>query len=212
MKKSFKLGLVLMIVPIIIGLLVYEGMPESMPIHFDSNNIADSYASKKLALFGVPIFMLISYIVTYFFAVRDPKRKNQSEKVLSIILILVPILSIITTFLTISYSIGKRPDIGTWISLILQVSFILIGNYLPKVKRNYTMGIRVPWTLHSDYIWEKTHRMAGFIWIIFGFIGIIQRLFFKEALFLLLINFIIMLFTPIIYSYFLYRKEASGNE
>ena len=83
--------------------------------------------------------------------------------------------------------------------------FILIGNYLPKTKQSYTMGIRLPWTLSSEENWNRTHRLAGFLWVLCGVLFIVMS-FIGWSLPLFLILLAVMILVPLIYSYLLYRK------
>lgn len=208
MKRSlaFKIGLFVLLIPLIIGIIVYKDMPAEMAIHFNVKNQADGFSSKEMALFGIPASMLLMYIFVYVFTNLDPKRKNQNDKALALALLLIPILSIVTTCLTISYNSGQRPDVAGWIKIILSIAFILIGNYLPKVKRNYTLGIKLPWTLDNDFVWDKTHRLAGKLWMLCGFISLLLSFFLRENEVLFMANILIMVFIPTVYSYFVYRS------
>ncbi|MDY6065569.1 MAG: SdpI family protein [Finegoldia sp.] len=209
-EKFFKIGLGLFVVQFIISALVYKSMPDLMPTHFNINNQADDFSSKAFALFGLPLMMLGVYLMAYFFTTKDPKVKNQNEKIMAFMLILIPSLSLIITFITIAYVRGIKLDISTWMNVILGIAFIVIGNYLPKTKRNYTMGIKLPWTLDSDYVWDKTHRLAGYIWSIGGIFLIIVSLLFKNKISYLFVLFLAMVFIPTIYSYFLYKKVGKS--
>lgn len=208
MKRSniFKIGLLLFIVPIVFGFFVYDEMPEIMPIHFDANNVPDNFASKNFALFYVHLLMAALYILLYFVTSRDPKTKNQNDKAFGIVILIMPILSIIISYLTVLYVRGKSPDIGGIISKIIFAIFILIGNYLPKIKRNYTMGIKYPWTLDNDYVWEKTHRFGGFVMIIGGVLGLILSIFIENSANIELAIILAIIILPSVYSYIIYRN------
>lgn len=179
-KTAFRLGLLMFLFVFAVCLIFYKRLPSELPIHFDVNNQADSFASKEMALFGINGFMLVIYLFCYFITNKDPKVENQGDKALNVVLIFVPILAILTSAITISYGLNYRPKIDLYLTLALSIMFILIGNYLPKTKRNYTLGIKLPWTLASDYIWEKTHRLAGYLWVIGGFVSFIGAILFED--------------------------------
>ncbi|CDZ75341.1 putative membrane protein [Peptoniphilus sp. ING2-D1G] len=209
--KVFKIGLVLFLINFVIGVYFLNKVPDVMPIHFDGNDVADKYADKYFALFGIPIFMLILYVVAYFFTNKDPRRKFQGDMALNVVLMIAPILSIATTFLSVYYSLGKTVKIGFWINIFLSIMFVLVGNYLPKTKRNYTIGIKVPWTLDNDYVWEKTHRFGGYVYVIGGILLFLGNMFFYNYIEnIAIIVVVIIAFAPMVYSYIIY-KNISGN-
>ena len=206
-KTAFRLGLLIFLFVFAVCLIFYKRLPSELPIHFDMNNKADSFASKEMALFGVNGFMLVLYLFCYFITNKDPKVENQGDKALNVVLIFVPILAILTSAITISYGLNYRPRIDLYLNLALSIMFILIGNYLPKTKRNYTLGIKLPWTLASDYVWEKTHRLAGYLWVIGGLVSFIGTILFKDHISYIFVGaIIIMVFIPMIYSYLIYEK------
>jgi uncharacterized membrane protein len=95
--------------------------------------------------------------------------------------------------------------------LLCGVLFVIIGNYMPKIKQNYTMGIKLPWTLNSVENWNKTHRFGGFVFVLMGLwmiISAVLRLHFILAI----LPALACTFLPVIYSYLLYRKESEGKE
>lgn len=206
-KTAFKLGLLIFLFVFAVCLIFYKRLPSELPIHFNMNNQADSFASKEMALFGVNGFMLVLYLFCYFITNKDPKVENQGDKAINVVLIFVPILAILTSAITISYGLNYRPRIDLYLNLALSIMFILIGNYLPKTKRNYTLGIKLPWTLASDYVWEKTHRLAGYLWVIGGLVSFIGTILFKDHISYIFVGaIIIMVFIPMIYSYLIYEK------
>lgn len=90
------------------------------------------------------------------------------------------------------------------ISLIVGIVLLIVGNYLPKCKRNYTIGIKLPWTLDSDENWNRTHRLAGYVWTVGSILCILAALFGQMMLMLPIV--ILMTVIPCVYSFILYRK------
>ena len=88
---------------------------------------------------------------------------------------------------------------------------MVIGNYMPKVKQNYTMGIKIPWTLNSVENWNKTHRFAGFVFVLMGLWMIVATIL-KMNLVLAIAPALACTILPVIYSYLLYCKENGGKE
>ena len=117
------------------------------------------------------------------------------------------IISNMSANITISLSLGKNIPVHIIIPALVGVLILVCGNYLPKNRQNYTVGIKLPWTLHSEENWNKTHRMAGFLWMIGGAIIIIISFFQFINIAIVLVIVIILTIVPIIYSYILYRRE-----
>ena len=92
------------------------------------------------------------------------------------------------------------------VGLVLGVVFLLVGNYLPKCKQNYTIGIKIAWTLHSEENWNRTHRFAGPIWVVCGMIIMVSAIFGGVFLWVMLAAFLVMIIAPVVYSYLLFRK------
>ena len=109
---------------------------------------------------------------------------------------------------------GAMIPISMIVPLIAGIVFIVYGNYLPKNRQNYGIGYKVPWTLHNADNWNKTHRLAGFLWILGGVIMIVQAFAtFENAIWLTLSALIVVMVVviPIIYSYALHRKAPDDK-
>ncbi len=203
-KNAFKIGFVLLLIPFIIGFLVYKDMPDMMPSHFNLEGVPDEYKPKAFVLFGLPGIILGIYIFSYVITNLDPRRKYQGEKAMSAVLLIIPIISIVTTVLSIFSVQGKKADVNFWLPMIMFIMFIFIGNYLPKTKRNYTVGIKLPWTLDSDYVWDKTHKFGGKVLVIGGIIGLVTSLLGGPGIIQMVLLFVVILI-PIFYSFYVYK-------
>ncbi len=192
------------LLPIVYGLIIWDKLPEQVPTHWNAAGEIDGYSSKAFAVFGLPAFLAVINLVCQLAMKLDPKQKNHSEKVKALIVWLVPVISIIMVPVTFAAAQGIEVDIVTISMLMCGVIFLIIGNYLPKCRQNYTIGIKISWTLESEENWNRTHRFAGFIWII-GAIIIIIATFLGYPLVMLPVV-LIMSIVPVVYSYMLYRK------
>ena len=135
---------------------------------------------------------------------NDPRNKRQNKFVMTISKLAVPLLMILIYVLTIMTGLGRDVNVTVIIPLFVGLLFIAIGNYLPKTKRNYTMGIKLPWTLNSDENWRRTHRLGGICFIIIGISFIISVFLKSEIIFI--VSLIIGTIIPSVYSYYLYTK------
>jgi uncharacterized membrane protein len=134
----------------------------------------------------------------------DPKKANHPETVLHLVLWIIPVLSVVLFAITYAVSLGKQVRIEVILPVLIGLIFAIIGNYMPKCKQNYTIGIKIPWTLNNEENWNKTHRFAGWTWT-FGGIAIMLTGFLGSFWIFLPIA-LLMVFVPVIYSYLLHRK------
>lgn len=208
MMKKYKRSLILTsaiaISPILIGLLMWGRLPDRIAVHFGSGNIANGWGSKPLAVFGIPLFMLALHLLCFFATANDPKRKNVNEQLIKWTLWIIPVLSVVCCVSIYAIAVDIKVDIGMIINLLVGLTFLVSGNYMHKLKQNYTVGIKLPWTLHSEENWNRTHRLASWLWIVCGlcFMGnsIVQNTY------LLFPVVLVMILVPIIYSFVLYKK------
>jgi uncharacterized membrane protein len=160
--------------------------------------------AESFAVFGLPLILLAFHLFTFFVTLSDPKNQNFSDKVLHLIFWIIPVMSVGLSAITYSVAMGKDVRVEAVISVSLGLLFLVIGNYLPKCKQSYTIGIKLPWTLHSEENWNRTHRLAGWLWAIGGFMILIAGFF---GVFVLAMAIpLIMALVPIVYSYILHLK------
>ncbi len=206
-RKTLILTTLVCLLPIIAvaGALLYSRLPETVPTHFNLNGEPDGWSSRAVAAFALPALMLVMNFVLQFALNADPKRQNMSEALMKVVVWTVPVLSVLCSGMTLAKALGYNVRIEVVLPVFMGLLFILIGNYLPKTKQSYTMGIRLPWTLSSEENWNRTHRLAGFLWVLCGVLFIVMS-FIGWSLPLFLILLAVMILVPLIYSYLLYRK------
>lgn len=204
-RKTLILTTLVCLLPIIAGALLYSSLPETVPTHFNFEGEPDGWSSRAFAAFGLPAIMLGMNFVLQFALNADPKRQNMSEALMNIAVWSVPVLSVLCCGMTLAKSLGYDVRFEVIIPVFLGLLFIIIGNYLPKTKQSYTMGIRLPWTLNSEENWNRTHRLAGFLWVLCGVLFIAMS-FIGWSLPVFLILLAVMILVPLAYSYLLYRK------
>ena len=206
-KKSLKFLIITSIVtllPIAAGALLWNKLPNELPIHWNAAGEVDDYASKAFAVIGMPLILLGIHWLTAFAISADPKKSNHSDKMIYLSFSIVPALSIILSAVIYAVGIGIEILINSAVPMILGVTFIIIGNYLPKCKQNYTIGIKVPWTLNSEENWNRTHRLAGWLWVAGGIIMI--PLAPLCGVFVLIPVMLIISIVPIVYSFILHKR------
>ncbi len=206
-KKCWKTLLITSIVillPIAAGLLLWNKLPSEMPTHWNAEGVVDGWSSKPFAVFGLPGILLAAQWLCTLGTCADPKKANHPEKVLHLVLWIIPVLSNVLFAITYAVALGKQVRIDVILPVLIGLIFTIIGNYMPKCKQNYTIGIKIPWTLNSEENWNKTHRFAGILWVICGIAIMLTGLFGGFWIFLGVV--LLMVAAPMIYSYILHRR------
>ena len=207
-KKTLIITSIVTILPVLIGIICWNRLPEVMATHFGFNNEANGFSSKAFAVFGLPLILLAVLWVGAFVTAHDPKRQNISPKMFSLMLWIAPVISLVAATTIYPVNLGYELDIAFFSELLVGLMFIIIGNYLPKARQNYTIGIKIPWTLANEENWNLTHRLAGYLWMICGILMILISLTrFIPAEWLVGI-FLIMVLVPCIYSFWLHAEKA----
>lgn len=211
-KGKIILSSVLVLFPMVIGLLLWNALPEQMVTHWGLDGAADGWSNKYFSIFGIPALMLLLHLLCLFVCLRDPKNAEQTDKALGLVFWACPTISVIVNIMMYSVALGTTWSIQLFVPVILGIMFVVMGNYLPKCKRNSTIGIKVEWTLNDDENWNATHRFGGKVWTAGGFLLIIiEFLAGSLAQILLPIILLIMCFVPVIYSYVYYRKQLKAG-
>ena len=163
--------------------------------------------SRAFAVFGLPAFMAGINLLVWFALHTDPKKKNMNPALRTLALWIAPALSVFMYAMTMGNALGYATRIEIVTPLLVGLLFIVVGNYLPKTKQSYTMGIKLPWTLASEENWNRTHRIAGFLWVLGGVVTILLTLLriWSPWLLFTLITLLLVL-VPTVYSFLLYKK------
>ena len=207
-RKTLIITSIVTILPMLIGILCWNRLPDVMATHFGINNEANGFSSKAIAVFGVPVFLLAVLWLGAFATSHDPKKQNISQKMFSLVLWIAPVISLAAAATMYPINLGYELDITFFSELLLGLMFIIIGNYLPKARQNYTIGIKIPWTLANEENWNRTHRLAGYLWMVCGvFMIFITLTRFGPAQWLPGI-LLIMVLVPCIYSFWLHAKKG----
>ncbi len=195
----------IILIPVFVGLILWDTLPTQIATHWNSEGIADGFSSKTFAVFALPAFMFVLHWFCIIVTSADPKNKNLEGKPVTLILWICPIISLLTGSIIYATALGYRISVEIIMPLVLGAMFVVIGNYLPKCKQNYTIGIKVPWALNDEENWNKTHRFAGVVWVVGGVI--IMATAFLGSVYVMLPVLLIMAFSPMVYSYVLYRSN-----
>lgn len=207
-KKEI-LPILIILASMAMGIYFLPALPSQVPSHWNVYGQIDGWVSKTFAVYFFPALTLVIYLLLSFFPLMDPRRKN-IEKFSGIYfgfkLVTTAFLSGLY-FLTLWAGLGHEVNVGRWVVWGIAVMFLYLGIVMPKLKHNYTIGIRFPWTLHSEVVWEKTHKLGGKLFIALAVLLAVAGVWPGEGAFCaLLIGIFAVLIVLLLYSYLEYRK------
>ena len=213
-RKSLIVTSILTLLPIFVGLLLWNRFPEAVPTHYAPSGQADGWGSVLYAVFFPPIFMLVLHWLCVILTVRDPGNQKRNEKMFQLVLWIIPVTSNLCCCGMYALALGKDFDVIFWTMLGMGLLFALMGNYLPKTRMNGTMGIKVTWAYTSDDNWNATHRFAGKLWffggIVMMFLAFLPEGWAVTALFLIVFTISVL---PMVYSWRYWKGQiAQGAE
>ena len=192
------------IAPIILGIILYNDLPQQMAIHFSFDNTPNNYADKNFAVFGFPVIMLLIQLLMC--VVVDLTQEKQNNKLSIVTKWIIPIISIGCYTAMMLFGIGKEIEMRVWVTLLIGIVFIILGNYLPKAEQNYAIGVRLRSTLNNKEVWKKINRIEGYAMVIIGFLLIITSFLTPITSVIVLVLFILQTIAMFIYSGYLGKK------
>lgn len=212
-KSNFKtewFSISLILISFLLSYYFYQNFPAQVPSHWNINGEVDAYSGPLMGALMIPVLMLVMYLVFFFMPYLDPKK----EQYINFSAVYHKFKELFLAFFLILYlmtgmnGLGYKIDIAFYIPLMIGWLFIVIGLLLKKVKMNWFIGIRTPWTLSSETVWEKTNKLGSDLMMISGLLmaaTVLVSNTYKIIIFILAIS--LMVLVAPIYSYILYRKE-----
>ncbi|MBQ8804203.1 MAG: SdpI family protein [Tyzzerella sp.] len=212
-KGKLILTSIITMLPILIGLILWNQLPDKMPTHWNAEGVVDGWSSKGFTVFGLPLFLLGCHWLCTLATAADPKKQNHSGKILGIVFWICPLVSVFMLILVYGTALGMEFKVDTLMLIVMGLMFIIIGNYLPKCKQNYTIGIKVPWTLNDEENWNYTHRLSGKLWVICGIVVMLCVLLPANVMSVVLVAaLIVTAIVPTIFSYVFYKKKMKSGD
>ena len=204
---------VIILLPIIFGVIFWDSLPDTITTHFGADGTPDGASSKAFAVFGLPLIMLALHWICVITTFLTNRKRQQSDKVYTLLFFIMPMISIFVSALIYATAFNFDLHLGSILCVISGLMFVLMGNYMPKITRNRTMGIKIKWTLASDENWAATHRVAGRVWFFGGFVVMLGALLPVNALMIAALPAILLLvLIPTVYSYVFYKKQLARGE
>lgn len=210
-QKTILLGIVAIL--FVIGIILYPSMPEQMASHWNENGEVNGYMSKFWGVFFTPFISLGLVILFLLIPKIDPLKSNieKFRKYYDKFIVLILLFLVYVYLLIIFWNLGYRFNMTTMIFLMIAPLFYYSGILIENAKRNWFIGIRTPWTLSSETVWDKTHKIGGKLFKLCGVFVFLGILFEKYALYFIIIPVILSSLYLFIYSYLEFQKEIKDK-
>lgn len=197
----------------IFSLAVFTRLPESMPVHWGISGDPNRYGSRIEGAFLLPFLMIGLYLIMQWYPSRDPRAPNIAkfrgayDTVVAATLAFLAALHI----LAVGSTIGWNVNVTTVVLVGMGLLFVLLGNLLPLVRSNFIFGIRTPWTLSSETVWMRVHRVAGYARVAAGLITIACAFLARPlGVAIAVVSLLVSAAVPVVYSYILWSRERGG--
>ena len=186
-KREILLTSLVCLLPLFAGAALYPRLPETMATHWDFSGNANGWSSRAATVFGLPLFILALHLVCFYAESRETK-KHRNPVLRTVLLWFCPAVSLLNGAMTLGTGLGYEMHISTVVPVFVGLLFLILGNYLPKIRQN------------------RTHRLSGFLWVAAGAAFILLSLLRLWNIWLLGALLLALIFVPIGYSYFLHKK------
>ncbi|NPV75431.1 MAG: SdpI family protein [Anaerolineae bacterium] len=211
-RLTWALSLLLILAALALSLVAGPSLPEQMATHWNARGQADGFSSRPTAMLLMPALMAGITLLLLVVPQIDPLKANIQlfRADYNLLIVLMNLFLLYIHVLTVLWGLGMRFDMNRAIPPAFGLLFYFLGVLLGKARRNYMIGIRTPWTLASDAVWEKTHRLGGRLFKISGVLALAGVVFPAYTYLFVLLPVLAAAIWLLIYSYILYRREEKG--
>jgi uncharacterized membrane protein len=198
---------------VLFSLAVYSRLPEEVPVHWAMSGEPNRFASRLEGAFLIPAMMIAVFAIMQWYPSRDPRSANIAKFRGAYDTVVTATIALLSGLhvLALGNALGWRIDIPKIGMVALGLMFILLGNLMPLARSNFIFGIRTPWTLSSDTVWTRSHRVGGYAMVVAGVITIVAGLVAQPVGYAIALASLLMSgVVPLVYSYFLWSRSKGG--
>jgi uncharacterized membrane protein len=190
-----------------VAIILYPNLPDQIPTHWNLEGEVDDYTAKPWGVAILPLSAILVFVVMRLIPVISPKgfRTDKFMDVIDVFTVTLVGFMCGVAVLVLLEANGQDIRINEMIFTGVGLLFIVLGNYMGKVRKNFFIGIRTPWTLASDEVWSRTHRLGGKVLILIGLFMILNS-FVRFSERWLIAAIVVVALIPVVYSYVIYRK------
>ena len=212
-KATIITTLILIAASVFAGALLWNQLPDQIASHWNINDEVDGYMSKTWGVLLMPLVTTGMFLLFLFLPSMDPLKANiaQFRETFNLFIVFITVFMLYIHGLTLAWSLGYQNfKMGSAMLPPVGLLFIFIGYMLRKARRNFFIGIRTPWTLSSDKVWDETHRVGGKLFIASGVLALLGAFFPDYAFWFIMVPVIGTSLFTVVYSYILYQREPKA--
>lgn len=208
-KGKLILSSIVILLPMVFGLLFWDRLPDRFATHWGAGGQPDGWSGPNFFLLMPPLLLALHWL-GILFTVKDPKNADQHPKAFNLVVWIVPVLSLMMMGFVYFIALGNAFSALRLMTVVFGLMFTVLGNYMPKIRRNSSLGIKISWTLDSEENWNATHRFAGKVWTVCG-IAVLLSIFLPEdwSVPALLVAILPAVLLPILYSWNFRKKQLA---
>ena len=194
-------------VVIAVAAYLYPDLPDQIPTHWNIEGEVDDYTAKPWGVAIMPLAAILVFVVMRLIPVISPKgfRTDSFMDVVNVFTVVIVGFMSGVAILVLLEANGQDVRINEMIFAGVGLMFVVLGNYMGKVRKNFFIGIRTPWTLASDEVWSRTHRLGGKVFVLIGIFMMLNS-FVRFPVQWLIASIVVVALVPVIYSYVIYRR------
>jgi uncharacterized membrane protein len=212
-RTTIIISLIAILAATIASALVYPRLPEMAASHWNAAGQVDGYMPRFWAAFLMPIISVGMLLLFLAIPALDPLKANITKfrSYYNAFIALIIVFMLFIHGVTLAWNLGyDQFNMANAVIPAVGVIFIFAGWMMAKAKRNFFIGIRTPWTLSNDIVWEETHKLGSKMFIGAGIITIISALFGESGFWIMFPVMMLAAFVPVVYSYFLWRRLSKS--
>lgn len=175
-KKTIILTTILILLPMVVGVVLWDKLPLQMVTHWGMNNEPNGWMSRPMAVFCLPLICAALQVLAIIATEKDKRKENLHRKSLALVLWIVPVITWVCSAVTYGYVFYEKINVGLICCLLVGLLFIAMGNQMPRQMQNHIFGIRTKLTLSDEDVWRASHRFGGWLLTIGGVVTILCAL------------------------------------
>lgn len=209
-KLSIIISFVLIAIAALVGLVLYAQLPDPMPSHWNAAGEIDGYMSKFWGVFLMPLMTTGITLLLIAVPFIDPLKSNidQFRGIYNAFILVFVVYMLYVYALTMGAALGYEFNMAIMLMPAMGLFFIGISYLIKNAKRNFFIGIRTPWTLSNDYVWDETHKLGAKTFMAGGVLVIVSSFFGENGFWLMMVGLLVATLVPIVYSYILFARLA----
>jgi uncharacterized membrane protein len=213
MRTLILISICVIALSFVVGLYLSPSLPTELPSHWNLNGDVDGYMPKEFGLFFLPLLAIVIMSLMVILPRYDPDHDRYAEfqQAYDGLILLISLFLTILYLVTLLWASGIHVPMNSLMSVMFGLLFIGLGIFFRSVKKTWFVGIRTPWTLLSEQVWQKTHQAGSWVFILAGFLSLAGVLLPSYAYLFVLAPILAGVGGLFVYSYLLYTKELNQN-